>query len=291
MTGGEAPGVPAAGGTDDPRALVGLLEATWTSTLGVLEALDGDEWALPTDCPGWTVQDVAAHIVGVEAMFMGKPLPDVGEHEWPHVRSDMGRAIEAWVESYRGRPPADVLADLHGTVADRLAFWSALDDDGWATETFTPVGPGTFATLVPFRVFDSWLHEQDIRRAVGRPGDFTAPVARWNLRRCSQPLGRSVVRGAGAPDGTRVEWLAHGPPIDHRFAVDVRAGRGVVVEGEGPGAPAVAATVRVITDLVTFVRLCCGRVDPDAALAAGLVRFRGDRALGEAVVRTMAFTP
>lgn len=268
-----------------PHALVELLAETWESLLDLLAGLDDDEWALPTDCPGWSVQDVVAHVVGVEAMLTGRPAPDVGEHEWPHVRSDMGRALEAWVESYRGRPPSEVLEDLRDTVESRLAFWRGLDAAGWATETFTPVGPGTMASLIPFRLFDSWVHEHDVRWAVGAPPRYDTAAGRWNLRRCSQPLARAVARVAAAPDGSVVEWLAHGPPFDHRHAVLVRDGRGEVIAALG------TATVRIVTDLPTFVRLGCGRVDPDAALAARLVRLRGDADLGTRVVHAMPFTP
>jgi uncharacterized protein (TIGR03083 family) len=270
----------------EARERVELLGEVWASTIDLLDTLDGDEWELPTDCPGWTVKDQAAHVIGVESMFGGAPQPDVEPREWPHVRSDMGRALEAWVEVRRGDPPAEVLRDLRAITAQRLAMFRGFDDAGWAGETFTPAGPGTFADLVPFRVFDSWSHEQDIRRAVGRPGGFDTPAGRWAVAWCTRPLGRAVSK-VDAPEGTTIEWLGYGPPVEVRHRVELVNGRGETVDVSGAAPP----TVRITTDVVSFVRLCLGRVDPAAALAANLVRFRGDADLGREVVHRMAFTP
>jgi uncharacterized protein (TIGR03083 family) len=36
--------------------------------LHVLQALNGDDWTQPTDCPAWTVRDVAGHNLGMAEM-------------------------------------------------------------------------------------------------------------------------------------------------------------------------------------------------------------------------------
>lgn len=275
----------AAGEVEEAQRLVELLAGVWESTVDVLAELDDDEWAATTDCPGWTVKDVASHVIGVESMYAGRPVPDVGEHDWPHVRNDFGRMLEPWVEANRPRAASDVLADLRAVTSERVGFYRGLSDDGWAQEVFTPGGPGTIASLVPFRLFDSWAHEQDIRRAVGAPGDVDSDAGRWNLNRCSAPLAMVVAKRAEAAEGATVEWLAYGPPVDHRWRVAVHEGRGEVVQA------AERPTVRLVMDVATFVRLGLGRVDPDAALAARSVSFIGDAELGERVVTNMAFTP
>lgn len=32
--------------------------------VALLRTLGDEDWAKPTDCPGWTVQDIAAHVLG-----------------------------------------------------------------------------------------------------------------------------------------------------------------------------------------------------------------------------------
>jgi len=56
-----------------------------------------------------------------------------------------------------------------------------------------------------------------------------------------------------------------------------------------PSAPAENPTVTVHTDVDTYNALCCGRTDPAAALAAGLVTVEGDRELGERVVSSLPY--
>jgi uncharacterized protein (TIGR03083 family) len=267
----------------EARERVELLGDVWSSTIDLLGTLDGDEWDLPTDCPGWTVKDQAAHVIGVESMFGGAPQPEIEPREWPHVRSDMGRALEAWVELRRADPPADVLRDLRTTTAERLAMFRALDDEGWAGETFTPVGPGTFADLVPFRVFDSWAHEQDIRRAVDRPGDLDSPVADFAFRRIADALPFVVGKKVHPPDGTTVVFEVTGT-WPATVAIRMDGGRAKPLP-----APPDVSDATLTMDAETRACLGMGRWDPAEALARGRVTVAGDAALARAVVEQMNF--
>ena len=47
----------------DARALVPRLRAELAA---LLTGLTGGDWGRPTACPGWSVHDVAAHLLGVE---------------------------------------------------------------------------------------------------------------------------------------------------------------------------------------------------------------------------------
>ncbi len=270
---------------DEAGAVLSMFEATIASIDEVLGSIPADGWALPTDCPGWTVSDVVAHIIGLESIFLGRPQPEVEVTEWPHVATEAGAFLEVWVEAARPRDAEVVLDEFHAVTAEALARYHSFDDATWAAETMTPTGPGTNTEMIALRLFDVWVHEQDIRRAVGRAASLDSPAGRWNVRRCSLPLAMVAAKRAEAPNGAVVQWRAHGPPFDHLWTVEVRDGRGHVTNGvESP-------TVEIISDLVTFVRLGCGRVDPDAALAARIVTARGDIDLGRQVVRSMAFTP
>ena len=44
------------------------------------------------------------------------------------------------------------------------------------------------------------------------------------------------------------------------------------------------------TDSVTFVQLACGRIDPQAQLDAGRVRWTGDAELGSRAARNLRYT-
>jgi len=47
----------------DARPLVPRLRSELAA---LLTSLTGGDWVQPTSCPGWSVHDVAAHLLGVE---------------------------------------------------------------------------------------------------------------------------------------------------------------------------------------------------------------------------------
>ncbi len=44
-----------------------------------------------------------------------------------------------------------------------------MGDEDWNAVTMTPAGPDSFGRFMRIRIFDCWMHEQDIRDAVSRP--------------------------------------------------------------------------------------------------------------------------
>jgi uncharacterized protein (TIGR03083 family) len=264
--------------------LVDQLEQVWTSIGELGDTLSEDEWKRATDVPGWSVQDNLAHITGLESDLLGREatrreLPD----DLPHVKNEIGRSNEMAVEARRGLTGAEALAEFRDVTGERLAVLRGYEPDEFAAESWTPVGPGTVRDLLPFRVFDSWVHEQDMRRAVGRPGHFDTPAAAASFERIVAPMGYVVGKKAAAPDGATVVFDL-GRPMERTLAIGVEGGRAKPIDPV-PADP----TVRLTMDAETFVRLGCGRIDPAAAVADGAVRIEGDDALGHRVVESMNF--
>ena len=57
-----------------PIQQIDTLEATFLSLSNLGRQLSEEQWKLPTDCPGWSVQDNLSHLVGIEvALSGGKP--------------------------------------------------------------------------------------------------------------------------------------------------------------------------------------------------------------------------
>ncbi|MER3453389.1 MAG: hypothetical protein C4344_07110, partial [Acidimicrobiia bacterium] len=186
--------------------LVSFLADTWSSIAAVVRDLDEQAWHTPSPLPGWTVKDCVSHITGVEASLSGRPDPPPErpvDHPW--LRNDLARAVEVAVERRRPWPPEQVLAEFEAVTADRLAALRRLGPADFAAESWTPVGPGTVERLLEFRVLDSYVHEHDIRVALGLPWRLDAPATDhvWTMTTATWP--RQVARVAGAPDGTVVE--------------------------------------------------------------------------------------
>jgi uncharacterized protein (TIGR03083 family) len=259
-------------------ATVAALDGAFDGFVAVVEGLGPDEWALPTDCPGWTVQDVVSHIIGTEAMLLGRPTPDVAlPDDLPHVRNDIGRFNEQWAEHYRGRPPSEVAADLQAVVAERRLALAGMDQAAFEEESFTPAGPDTYGRFMRIRVMDIWFHDQDIRHAVGRPGHLTGPAPTAALDEIAHNLGYVVGKRAAVPAGNTVRFELTGP-LARR--VDVEVGDRARVVESIDGAP--TTTLTVAGD--HFLRLVGGRSANTAAVAVA-----GDRALGAAVVDNLGF--
>jgi uncharacterized protein (TIGR03083 family) len=264
--------------------LVALLDAVWASLAELGAALDESDWKRPTEVPGWSVQDNLVHVTALESRLVGRPDPEHSiPDDLPHVKNDFGRSNEVFVDSRRHQKGARALAEFEEVTAERLARLRSLGPDDFAAESWTPVGPGTVRDLLPFRLFDSWVHEQDMRRAVGRAGDLDSEVAAHALDRITAAMPFVVGKKAGAPDGATVVFELSGP-LARTVAIAVDGGRAKLVDA----APA-DATARIVTDTETYARVACGRVEPADALADGRVTVTGDGALGRRVVESMNF--
>ena len=264
--------------------VIDTLGAVWHSISELCSDLDEGQWQASTECPGWSVQDQIAHLVGSESMFMGRPMPD---HELsepaPHARNPVGERNEVLVDYRRSWPPEKVLEEFREVTSERLAQLRAMSDDDLGAEAMTPLGPGTLRDLVAIRAFDAWVHEQDIRRAIGRPGSLSGAGAAHSLQRCLSAMPFVVGKKAGAHEGSTVVFDVTGE-TSGTLVVAVREGRAKPTS-EVPDNP----TVRLTMNVEAFTRLGCGRWSPREAIDNGDVRIDGDRALGERIVEQLNF--
>ena len=268
--------------TDRARVIGALIEE-WRALDDLLSGLDDAAWSTATPLPGWSVQDVVAHVIGTEAALSGEPAPEpVPDSEPPaHVRNDIGALNERWVASLRSSSPAEVLGRFREVTRHRTAVLEAMGDEEFAAPSWTPVGQATYGRFMEIRVFDCWLHEQDIRDGLGLPGHGDGACAELSIDEIVRALGYLVGKRAGAPDGSSVTIELTGPV---RRTVHVAVdGRAAVVEAlSGPA----TATIRLPSDV--FVRLAGNRVEPDSVL--GEVSFAGDAELGRRVATSLGFT-
>lgn len=268
--------------TPDRDLIVDALAQVWTATAELCRPLDETAWDTPTRLDGWTVRDNIAHLVGTESMLLGRPDPGVEVPDSPHLRNDIGRFNEVWVEAFRGRPGAEVLAAFEEVTAERLAALQRMGPERFAEEAWTPAGKATYGRFMQIRLFDCWMHDLDVRAALGVQGYVGGAASTVALAEVATALGYAVGKRAGAPDGSSVALVVTGADR-HRFDVVVD-GRAAVVD-----VPVLAPTATVTTDLVTFAALVGGRIDPEGPLADGRVTLAGDPDLARRVATHLAF--
>ena len=263
------------------QQLVDMMEAVWRSIGELCQGFSEAQWKTATDCPNWSVQDQLSHLVGSESRILGRPAPEHAPEETGHVRNEIGARNEEQVDWRRSWLGTQVLEEFREVTAERLVALRALTPEGFDAETDTPIGPGTFADFLRIRIFDAWVHEQDIRRAVGQPGHMQGPVAHHSIGRTALAMPYVVARRASAPDGSTAVFRVTGE-AGQTVSVRVQERRGLRVEEE-PAFPTVTLTM----DTETFICLGCGRWDPSLALTQGNVSIEGDTDLGEAIVGGM----
>jgi uncharacterized protein (TIGR03083 family) len=214
-----------------PPRLHDLVEAfahTAQAVVDLAHACSDDDLSRPTECPGWTVHDQISHVVGVEAWLEGHKDPRVEMPQYDHIRNDLGKKIEYAVELRRGRTGADVLAELEDVLAQRLSTLRSPDLTDTSVIT-GPFGPDQAATVMLLRTFDVWAHEQDIRSALGRPGDLDSPAAAVFVSTVMAQLPNLVAKSTALEPGHTVVLDVTGPgPV-------VAARQGVRVEVDEQG--------------------------------------------------------
>ena len=262
--------------------IVALLRQEWSTLADLLAELSDEQWSRPA-LPGWDVHDVVAHVVGTERMLSGEQAPAgaAGADEAPHVRNPVGQANEQWVLSLRSRTHAELLGDLRAVTARRLAALEAMSEEELRAPSWTPAGDADYARFMEIRIFDCYMHEQDIRVAVGLPGHDDGPVAEAALREVVLALGYIVGKRVGAPDGSRVTIRLTGP-IERQLHVAVDGRARLVASLDGPPTAAIALSSSL------FLRLAGGRLDPQAATAD--ITREGDPALAERLAGNLAYT-
>ena len=268
----------------DQRRLAGYIDVgrgAIDELLGLLESLAAEEWSTPTDLPGWDVRAVAAHVAHIESVLAGLPQPEADAADGEPMLAPSPAYTERGVVARSGCTPEEIIAEIR--LACRLRF-EALDaeppvDGSIVPETAIPTA-WTWNTLLRNRPLDVWMHEQDIRRAVARPGGLDSPAALHTVRYYAEGVGFVAAKRAAAEPGTTVVLeLDDAPPI----AFEVTAERRGVPLSEVPDEP----TVRLSMDRESFIVLSGGRRAP----APGAVSSAGDLELAERILGALNTTP
>ncbi len=271
------------GNRDSDRPIIDNLAAVWASIDGLCMDLTAQEWEQPTDCPGWSVKDHLSHLVGSESLFLGRPLPDHTPPRAGHLANPLAEMNEVAVDYRRSWPGERVLEEFREVGAARLAQLRVLTPEDFARDSWMPVGKGTLRDLLRTRVFDCWVHEQDMRRALGSPGGMEGAPAQQAMAMIAAAIPRTVAKQAAPPDGATIVLDITGPMRDI-LSIAI-AGKRANLLADVPARP----TVRLTANFETFMRLAVGRCDPQTVLRENRVVIEGDGSLGRRVVEHLNF--
>ncbi|BBY41527.1 hypothetical protein MMAN_56610 [Mycobacterium mantenii] len=270
----------------DKSAVLSGLFAVWDDIDTLLAGLSEAQWRAASPLPGWDVKALVAHMIGTESFLAGiaAPQPDIDVSALEHVRNDIGVMNECWVRHLSAHADADVLESFRAITTDRREALSNMSGEEWDAVTMTPSGPDSYGRFMRIRVFDCWMHEQDIRVALGRPpsdGELAGPAASLAVDEIAATMGYVVGKLAKAPDGSRVQFDLTGPLARTiRVSVD---GRAAVADDFGGQAP--TATIRL--DGLQFTRLAGGR--PMCPARSQDIELGGDEDVAAQIVDRLNF--
>jgi uncharacterized protein (TIGR03083 family) len=272
------------GWADRGRDGTAALAETWESLADVCLGLRPDEWRQPTGCPGWSVQDQLSHLIGIERVLDGEVEPDWDEPAGDHVKNEFAAHNEKWIAARRGQTGAAIRTEFVEVTNRRLAMLRSLSDAAWARVGPTIVGEVPYAEFMKTRVFDSWVHEQDVRLALGRPGGSGGMASDIGLGQVQSAMGFVVGKKAAAPEGTVVRFSVTGPGHDARqFTLAVNGGRA------SPAPEEATPTVTLTMPSLAFLRLGCGRATAAEVEQDDGIELSGDATLGRAILGAMNF--
>ncbi|MDW4904750.1 maleylpyruvate isomerase family mycothiol-dependent enzyme [Streptomyces sp. ADMS] len=261
----------------------------WTHSIDAISELVSPlvegEWNRRTPCPGWSVRDVISHVIGLECEMLGDPRPI---HTLPrdlyHVTNEQQRYMEMQVDVRRHHTAPEMTSELEYTVIRRNRQLRNESREPGAKIRGLYGRETALEDLMRNRAFDVWVHEQDLRTALGRPGNLDSPGAHIARDVLLEALPKIVAKDAGAPRSSAIVFDVHGPiEFLRTIRVDIN-GRGTL-----ESSPALGPAAAFALDWETYFRLACGRVTPEAV--ADRIKAEGDPGLTGAILRHFAVTP
>lgn len=260
----------------EPIFTVELYPGLSVELLGMLKSLERAEWNRPTACSGWSVKDVAAHLLGgnLGRLSFGRDrLAEAGSPASPRTNAELialiNRQNATWVDAARNISASLLVDFLDVTEPQVYRYFASLPP-------FEPAGIGVAwaGEQRSARWFDiareyteKWLHQQHIREAAGRPvlseRKWLHPVLDTFLRALPYTY-RDVAAAEGTAMWVRVTGAAGGDWSLQRLDGGWRLFRGV--------APGAVAAVRLDQD--TAWRLASKGMSREEALAR--VEMEGD---------------
>jgi uncharacterized protein (TIGR03083 family) len=209
---------------------------------GMLCVLSAEDWHRPA-LRGLDVQGLVGHLTGVEEDVQRglAGVPRVAQAN--HVESTQPAA-----DRQAGRWPADTRTEWRRAADHTLDLAHTAGDPGAEVAVHGMRVP--LSLLLVVRAFELWVHDNDIRQAVGLPPSVPDPSTLSLMTQVAARLIPHAAARGGLREPTSVHLVLTGPG----------GGTWDIPIGDSPAAP---ATVGIIADAVGFCRLVANRAAPD----------------------------
>ncbi|MCX4919001.1 maleylpyruvate isomerase family mycothiol-dependent enzyme [Streptomyces sp. NBC_00687] len=258
-----------------------LFESELVSLLDLLRALRPADWDRAA-VPGWTVRELAAHILGDHQGRLGwttsgyQPTFAPGET----LEAFIHRVNQEWVDLHIDVDPASLIEALEraGTQVARQFDTADLETEGLGV-SWAGAMPAPKWLDIAREFTEYWTHRQQIHHATGRDTDSEPRALSAVLDTFMRALPHTL-RDDSATPGTQVQVVVDGP-AGGIWTTTATTNRWSMAE-----APAGRPAASVALNTETAWRLCTRGIEPDAAL--NRTRIRGDHKLAQAVLQIVS---
>jgi uncharacterized protein (TIGR03083 family) len=207
---------------------------------GTLRELRDDQWRTPA-LRGLDVRGLVGHLTGVEEDMQRCLAGDPAVAAAGHVES-----TQAAADRQAGRPPDQTRVEWRSAADRTIALTRGRDP---RAEVAVHGMRLPLDLLLVIRAFELWVHENDIRAAVGSPPSAPDASTLTLMTSAAVRLLPLVAARTGLDEPTNVHLVLTGP------------GGGTWDISLGRTAPAPAA-VAIVTDALGFCRLAANRATP-----------------------------
>jgi uncharacterized protein (TIGR03083 family) len=267
-----------------PIDVIDLFPTLQEHLLRLLSGLTEEEWNRPTVCSAWSVNDVALHMLGVDLGNLSDRRDTFHDPWWRTASGDTIADLNTWNETWvvgARRISPRLLCELLAYTGDAVSRY-------YASVNLTAIGnsvwwagpdPAPVWLDVAREYTERWVHQQQIRDAVGQPGlkdaRYLAPVLAAFVH--ALPV---ALQSVSAPEGALIRLVVVGAAGNQWVAV---RGQDHWMLGEDRGGVA-NATVTIEQD--TAWRLWTKGIGRDQAQR--LIHAEGDPALAERVLEMVS---
>ncbi|MFE6338649.1 maleylpyruvate isomerase family mycothiol-dependent enzyme [Streptomyces sp. NPDC057798] len=251
------------------------------SLLDLLGGLRRNEWSRAA-VPGWSVHDLAAHILGD---YHGRLGWSAESHQRARAAGEtleafIHRVNQEWIDLHADHSPAELIEALEraGTQVARQFEGDDLDATGLGV-SWAGADPAPKWLDIAREFTEYWTHRQQIRHATGRETDLEPNTLSTVLDTFMRALPHTL-RHTPAPAGTQLQVAIDAPAVG-TWTVTATADRWSLAEAPS-GRP--ATSVRL--DPETAWRLCTRGIDPCTAFVRA--RISGERQIAEAACQIVS---
>lgn len=256
----------------NPAGIAAAVEREQRDALELWRSLADREWAARSLCSGWTVKDVAEHVVSAERGEFHRSIARAldGQAD-PPDGFDLARANEDNVTRLRARPVAELLTEAEAVIARTRELLAGLSEADLQRPAWNPIRPQTIGFYARGRVWEWWTHNQDVRIPLRRDGAREPGRVRWVVE-----VIRDGIPGVFIPERARGVHTSYAFRVgDVEFTIRIDDGTIRVDDAFDP-----KARVRITADPAAFALVGARRMSQMRAVLTGKFKPSGNPVQG-----------